>query len=265
MTNAPTGLNLHNYPINASGTRAYDDLVVQCQRDLDETGMFNLPAFMLPESVETLAQTLAPRFASEAFTHARAHNIYFKRDVPDLPPDHPAQLELTTINHTLCTDQLGGTPIRDLYEWPPFAAFLADVMGKPRLHRMDDPIAGLNAMAYNHGEALNWHFDRSEFTITLLLQAPEKGGAFQYRSNLRTEYDPNFDGVARMLAGEDDHVRTLHQEPGTLNVFKGVNTAHRVTPVEGNRARIIAVFCYYEHAGAAFTKEERLGFYGRAG
>ena len=62
-----------------------------------------------------------------------------------------------------------------IYEWPPLAAFLAAVMGKPALHVMADPLARLNVMAYRAGEALNWHFDRSEFTTTLLLQAPEAG------------------------------------------------------------------------------------------
>ena len=90
------------------------------------------------------------------------------------------------------------------------------------------------------------HFDRSEFTTTCLLQAPPAGGEFQYRSDLRSDADPNYAGVGRLLAGEDDRVRTLPLAPGTLNVFKGRNTAHRVTPVEGDGARIIAVFSYYE-------------------
>ena len=52
---------------------------------------------------------------------------------------------------------------------------------------------------------------------------------------------------------------------GTLNVFKGRNTAHRVTPVDGDRARIIAVFSYYETPDVTFSDAERVGFYGRRG
>ena len=138
-------------------------------------------------------------------------------------------------------------------------------MEKPRLFPMADPLGRLNVMAYREGERLNWHFDRAEFTITVLLQAPLKGGDFQYRSGLRSDADPNYEGVARLLAGEDDHVKTLPLAPGTLNVFKGKNTAHRVTPVEGDRARIIAVFSYYETPDVTFSDKERLGFYGRTG
>jgi hypothetical protein len=55
----------------------------------------------------------------------------------------------------------------------------------------------------------------------------------------------------------------LRLNAGTLNVFRGKNTAHRVTPVEGEHKRIIAVFSYYEKAGVQFSEEEQIGFYGR--
>ena len=95
-------------------------------------------------------------------------------------------------------------------------------------------------------------------------QSPaDAGGEFQYRSNLRTDTDPNYDGVARLLAGQDNEVKTLRLGAGTLNVFKGKNTAHRVTPSRGARERIVAVFSYYERPGVMFSKEEQVGFYGR--
>ena len=138
-------------------------------------------------------------------------------------------------------------------------------MEKPRLYQMADPLARINVMAYRAGDALNWHFDRSEFTTTLVLQAPVSGGGFEYRSELRSDSDPNYEGVGRLLAGEDQDVRTLALAPGTLNVFKGKNTAHRVTPVRGEQARIVAVFSYYETPDVTFSDAERLGFYGRTG
>lgn len=129
---------------------------------------------------------------------------------------------------------------------------------------MADPLARANVMAYREGEALNWHFDRSEFTTTLLLQAPEEGGDFEYRTDLRSDNDPNYQGVADLLEGRDVNVKVLRLKAGTLNVFRGKNTAHRVTPVKGRRDRMIAVFSYYEKPGVQFSAEERVGFYGRA-
>jgi hypothetical protein len=206
---------------------------------------------------------LAIALASEAFTHARRHNIYFRKSVPGLAPGHPALAEVETVNRTLCGDQIGG-PVARLYDWPEFATFLAATMGKDRLYPMADPLARVNAMAYGAGQGLNWHFDRAEFTTTLLLQAPAGGGSFDYRTDLRSETDPNFDGVARLLRGEDPARKSLTLAPGTLNVFRGKNTAHRVTPVRGTTDRIIAVFAYFDRPGVTFSPEERIGFYGRA-
>jgi len=68
---------------------------------------------------------------------------------------------------------------------------------------------------------------------------------------------------ARLLAGEDDEVKQIHLKAGTLNVFKGKNTAHRVTAVEGDRERIIAVLSFYERPNVRFCEEDQLKSYGR--
>jgi hypothetical protein len=52
---------------------------------------------------------------------------------------------------------------------------------------------------------------------------------------------------------------------GSLNVFAGKNTLHRVSTVRGARSRLIAVFSYYDKPGVFFSDAERIGFYGRAG
>ena len=227
--------------------------------------MFSLEAFIRPEALLVSVEEAAPLLEGASFTHARDHNIYFDDEIAGLEADHPALSRLRTVNHTICGDQIPASTITRIYEWQPLIDFLAAAMEKPQLFPMADPLGRLNVMAYREGERLNWHFDRAEFTITVLLQAPLNGGDFQYRSGLRSEADANYEGVARLLAGKDDRVKTLPLAPGTLNVFKGKNTAHRVTPVEGERDRIIAVFSYYETPDVTFSDEERLGFYGRTG
>ena len=256
-------LDLDRYPLHQPGSAAWVALVAQAKAELAAQGMFNLPGFLKPAAQQASVAELSPRFAADAFTHARKHNIYFRKEVPGLAPDHPALKEVETINKTLCADQIGGA-IKAVYEWQPFAAFLAATMDKAALYTMQDPLARVNAMNYGQGEGLNWHFDRSEFTTTLLLQAPDGGGVFEYRTDLRSDADPNFDGVARLLTGQDPDLQSITLEPGTLNVFRGKNTAHRVTPVEGEKARIIAVFSFFEKPGVRFSEEEQRGFYGRA-
>ena len=104
----------------------------------------------------------------------------------------------------------------------------------------------------------------SVFTTTLLIQAPAEGGEFEYRSDLRSDADPNYDGVAKLLAGQDPAIRVNPLAAGTLNVFAGKNTLHRVSTVRGDRSRLIAVFSYYERPDVVFSDAERVGFYGRA-
>lgn len=258
-------IDLDRFPLTEPGHPDWQALVARCRADLARDGMFNLEGFLHPEIAAQTSREMAPDFDTSSFLHERLHNVYFKDSVDGLEADHPALRKLTTSNRTLCADQLPVDPLIRLYEWQLFVDFLAATMDLPALHVMDDPLARINVMNYREGQALNWHFDRSEFTTTLLLQAPDAGGAFIYRTDLRSDDDPNYDGVAAMLRGEDPKVQELRLSPGTLNVFRGKNTPHRVSPVEGDAARIIAVFSYYERPGVTFSESERVGFFGRAG
>ena len=257
-------LDLDRFPLDKPGSPQWQTLVQNCRDDLASAGMFNLEGLVRPGAIDRALAEIKPVMDAHSFTHRRSHNIYFKKDIPGLPADHPALHRVETVNHTVCGDQIPESVPLWIYEWPQFAVFLAAAMEKETLFAMRDPLARVNVMAYREGEALNWHFDRSEFTVTLLLQAADSGGEFQYRSNLRTDTDPNYEGVARLLRGQDNEVKTLRLGAGALNVFKGKNTAHRVTPAEGARERIVAVFSYYERPGVMFSEEERVGFYGRA-
>jgi hypothetical protein len=251
--------------LDKEGSDAWQAMVARAVADLDAQGMFNLEGFVRPDAVQKLVAHIKPVMDSQSHTHKRLHNIYFQPEIPGLEANHPALRKVETVNHTLCADQISDSMVLFIYRYPPFARFLAATMGKPQLHVMQDPLACANVMAYRHGEALNWHFDRAEFTTTLLLQAPETGGDFEYRSDLRSANDPNYAGVAELLEGRDPQVKRIQLRAGTLNVFRGKNTAHRVTTVKGPTDRFIAVFSYYEKPGVMFSDAERLGFYGRVG
>ncbi len=258
-------LDLERYPLDRPDSPAYEALVASCRRDLAARGMFNLDGLVRPAGIERAVREILPRSERMAYTHQRRHNVYFEDAVAGLRTDHGALKRFDTVHHTLCDDQLAGTVVHEIYEWAPLPAFLARVLDKPRLYLMGDPLGRVNVMRYGPGETLNWHFDRSLFTTTLLIQAPEEGGEFEYRSNLRSDTDPNYDGVAHLLHGSDPAIRINPLAAGTLNVFAGKNTLHRVSPVRGRRDRLIAVYCFYEQPGVMFSDEERIGFYGRAG
>jgi hypothetical protein len=258
-------LDLERYPLNRPDSPAFEELVASCRREMAENGMFNLDGLVRPAGLARAVREIRSLSDGAAYVHRRRHNVYFEESVPGLAPDHGALRRFDTINRTLCDDQLAGMLVHEIYEWAPLPAFLARVLDKPRLYLMRDPLARANVLTYRPGEALNWHFDRSLFTTTLLLQAADEGGKFEYRSNLRSDLNPNYDGVSELLNGTDRNIRVNPLAAGTLNVFAGKNTLHRVSPVGGQRDRVIAVYSYYEQPDVIFSDRERIGFYGRAG
>ena len=63
--------------------------------------------------------------------------------------------------------------------------FVRLLLQKEVLYRTADPLGALNVHVYKERDQLNWHFDRGEFAVTLLLQSPEGGGHFQYIPSTR--------------------------------------------------------------------------------
>ena len=257
-------VDLDRFSLDDLDSQRGRSLVARCRDDLATSGMFSLERFIRPEALKQCVADIEGRLNTGSFTHRRTHNIYFDDGVTEIPPDHPALKRVETVNHTICADQISGSLVCRVYEWAPLAEFLALTLGKEHLFLMADPLARVNVLAYREGEALNWHFDRSEFTTTLLLQEPESGGTFQYRRSLHSEDDPNYAGVADLISGANPSIESLLLSPGTLNVFKGRYTAHRITPVVGNRNRIVSVFSFYDEPGVTFSDAERTGFYGRS-
>lgn len=254
-------LDLDRYPIDQP--HRLDALVSRCRAELAREGMYNLEGLVRPEAIARAAAEIGPRAVAESYTHERRHNVYFRDRVEGLEDGHPALARFQTINHTLCGDQLAGTIVGRIYEYLPLVELIARTIGVPRLYLMDDPLACANVMEYRPGEALNWHFDRARYTTTLLIQAAQEGGEFQYATGLRSDGDENYEGVGRFLSGEDGALRVNPLKSGTLNVFAGRNTLHRVSTVRGDLPRLVAVFSYYDRPGVQFSDAERLGFYGR--
>ena len=140
-------IDLERYPIDRLESDEGRALIDHCREDLERDGLFNLAGFMFPNLIKTLLPALQSLIDGHSFTHQRRHNIYFLPEVEGLAPEHPALREFDTVNHTVCADQIPGNPLFQLYQWPPFAAFLAAVMHKPALYPMDDPLACMNVMS----------------------------------------------------------------------------------------------------------------------
>ena len=74
----------------------------------------------------------------------------------------------------------------------------------------------------------------------------------------------NYDLSRRILDGEVP-TRTLSMDAGALVLFRGRNSMHRVTPVIGNRTRMLVVLAYNTEPGISLSESARMTFFGRLG
>ena len=118
-------LDLERWPLDELGGSKGKALVAHCREELRDAGLFSLDALIRPDALETSVADVAPVLDAAAFTHSRDHNIYFDDGIEGLDPDHPALRRFTTVNHTICGDQIPESVITRIYEWQPFIDFLA--------------------------------------------------------------------------------------------------------------------------------------------
>ncbi|MDP9168206.1 MAG: hypothetical protein M3O32_19405 [Actinomycetota bacterium] len=96
-----------------------------------------------------------------------------------------------------------------------------------------------------------------------MLQPSLGGGEYQYHHALRSDADENTAGVLAALRGEQSDRITLPNEPGTLSMFRGQHSLHRVTPVVGEQPRIDAVLAYSTRPGDRLNALTQELFHGR--
>ena len=240
--------------------------IASCRDQLDSDGVVTIPGFLTADAVRDLvAEAEAGR--KDAFFTSSTHNVYLTPPRPELGEDHVFNRQITSSKGCITTDQVpAASDLHTIYDSPEFRSFLAQVVGEDALHEYADPLSSINVHYAGEGQELGWHFDNSAFAVTLLLQAPEDGGAFQYVRDLRDadNDEMNFDGVAAVLEGNEPPV-TLPVAPGTLVLFRGRNSMHRVTPTIGDRTRILVVLAYNAAPGIALSEAARMTFYGRLG
>ena len=137
-------------------------------------------------------------------------------------------------------------------------------MGISPIYQWADPLGRNPYNCMDPGHYFPWHFDSNEFTLSILIQKADKGGEFEYVPNLRKPNDNNFEGVKKVLNGDREKVRVLNLEEGDLQIFKGRFSMHRVTKIEGNTTRYIALPTYVLDGWRVNTPEHARVVYGRA-
>ena len=251
-------VNLETCPLDSI------DFANQCRQKLSEEGVLLIPQFLQSEA---LKQTIKE---AEAQTHLayftkKTHNVYLSEPNESLPETHVFNRQVKSSKGCITTDQIQKeSGLHIIYNNFIFKKFIAHVVRENAIYPYADTLSGINIHYASEGEELGWHFDNSSFAITLLLQAPKEGGLFQYVRDLRNSNseDMNFNGVKTVL-NDEVPVKTLNMEEGTLVLFRGLNSMHRVTPTIGNKTRILVVLAYNNKPGVSLSETARMTFFGR--
>lgn len=255
-----TVVNLTQNPISNP------DFHRQCKSTLDEHGALVLPNFLSAEAITSVRQEGLDNQHLAYFT-ASNHNIYLKPADPAFADDHPRNREVTSSKGCITNDQIPAqSSLHQLYEAEEFRTFLCEVLGEQQLYEYADPLSSVNLHYASEGQELGWHYDNSCFAVTLMIQAPKAGGVFEYVKDVRDEdnNEMNYAASAEVLDGITP-CETLTMGAGTLVLFRGRNSMHRVTPTIGDQTRLLVVLAYNTEPGISLSESARMTFYGRLG
>ena len=257
-------VDLKKYPIQDLNSPKIKDLIEKCKSELNQFSCSTIPNFILPKSLKIMNLELEKQL-DEVYMSKESINAYlYAKDDPTLPENHPKRIFMNRYNGYLNSDCFPKeSEMKYLYETEELLKFVSACLGISPIYRWADPLA---CHAYNVMKpdgVLPWHFDSCEFTLSLMIQKPEKGGIFEYCPNIREPGNENFNEVQKVIAGDRTRVRQLKLEPGDLQIFKGRFTLHRVTKVEGQKSRYMCIPAYVLEPWRVNTPEHSKAIYGK--
>lgn len=246
-------IDLDRYPFHDPSNPRLQSLMARGKSALERDALFCLEGFVRPEMIGPMASELE-RQVPKACRY-EAERIAYLDAAPELPEDHPRNQPHPCLYHQVLNYQIANnSPLRQIYYWQPLTDFLGELCGYDTFYRSDCPHLALTAKVAGEGDTDGWHFDTNDVVFTLLLQAPEAGGVFEYAPHVRSETDERYDAVEAVLADPDRLAVRPPMAVGNLVVFKGDLSLHRVTPVEGQRKRIVGLFSYDQAPGMTFAQ-----------
>ena len=258
-------VDLARYPILDPGGAALRPVLDWARAQLRETGACEVPGFLTAAGLETVRAD-AQALASTAYRGEGYGTAYLELPDFELPEDHPRRWIGRAAVGVVAYDMFpSGSPLRRLYEWDPFMRFIEAVLERGVLHRYADPLGALNLAVMGDGDELQWHFDQTDFVVSLAVQDADEGGDFEVAPRIRSAADERYEAVGAVLRGERDDVVRLPMTPGTLLIFEGRHSVHRVSRIAGPTDRLVGLLAYDTKPGTCSTELLRLARYGRTG
>lgn len=231
--------------------------------ELDTKGILMLPGFLSEETLATL-KTETSALKQGAYRSASSYNVFVLPNDPALPENSPRNRKFTTTKGCAADDEIPyRSALRKIYDADLFRTFIARLERIPAIFPYGDTLSSINVNYYDVGDSLEWHFDNADFALTLLVQACDKGGVYEYVPEMRYARDgsEDFDTLGSVLDGAIEPKRETVDE-GTLMIFRGNRSVHRVSKVEQGE-RVLVTLNYNTRPGVPLSEESRMTFFGR--
>ena len=240
----------------------YDDQIQLFRAQFAKEGALVLPGFVSAANLKTMvSESLA--LSERAFHNFETSTIFLESPDPALPEDHVKRMVDHSKIHVIANDQIPDcSKLRELYLDQHLTSFIRDVAGVPSLYRYGCPLGALNYQLMKEGDGVRWHYDISDFVAAIPIQDADQGEAFEYVHNLRLTDNPSCDLARSYLKEEAGQASILESPLGSLVLFRGKNTLHRVTKIQGDKPRINALLGYATkpgHNSSDFVKMMRYG------
>ena len=259
-----TIVDLTKYPIHQLSSNKIKNIIKKCKKELDQYSCSTIPNFILPKALNIMNTELEKQIKKVFMSNKDINPYLNSKDDQSLSKNHPKRIFMERNNGYLNSDLFEkNSEMKFLYEQEELLNFVSACLGVAPIYRWADPLAchAYNVMKTNG--ILPWHFDSCEFTLSIMIQKPDKGGIFEYCPFIREPGNENYDEVKKVLDGDRTRVRQLKLEPGDLQIFKGRFALHRVTRVEGNRPRYLCIPAYVLDPWRVNTPEHSKAIYGK--
>ena len=258
-------INTALYPLDHLGSSDGQALLDQVRSRLQQNGSCTLPDFVAADVLQKMAAQ-ASSIAHLAYPGPTEVSPYFFNyrlgEGETLADTHPLRRKGKRQLAQVATDLIPADfMLSQLHHSPLMLGFLSAVLEQP-VYQSRDPYQSLNISVMDEGGCQQWHFDSGNMVTTLLLQEPEGGGVFEYAPSIRSDDDENFEAVQAVLDGKSDRVIQNPLRAGTLSLFRGHYSMHRVTEVIGKRQRLQAILGYSTNPAMYGKLESSILHYG---
>ena len=229
---------------------------------LNEKGILIFNSFIGSDGLKIL-QKEANELKEQSYRSSSEYNVYISEYDNAFSPNSPRNRIMSTSKKCIPNDLIPKDSIlQRLYDSSFLKDFFCELLDKENLYPYEDSLSSININYYDKGDALGWHFDNSDYTITLLIKNCTKGGVYEFFNDMRyKDGKEDYAFVEKILDNEVSGTK-IDSFEGDLMIFKGNKSIHQVTAVEEGE-RVLVTFNYNETTGISLSEKSRKTFFGR--